>query len=605
MLGAVGAATRSARDFCTACGWPLYGPRCDACGEYRSPLALEDSMRRFVPRGHERVDATGLEKATEAWRRGDYPRALSLCLAAETSGTVRAATLPEGPGWAVIGKEASVFVQIDSASAHLLIESPVARLPRKQRVPAMRTALELCDGEELASRLCLREDLLVLRFVAQLGAVSPALVRYVIRDMAGRTERYAEVFVAAFAARPAGNGGGWESLGRKRTLATLTPAPARRSVVPPPPSTLRPSETPPPAMAPLPSFADDLPPILAPALAEGGARASAPDGLPPVLAPTAALADPGRLSDFDSLPPVLAPPPDGVPQTARFGATASTLAAPPPEREAPPETARLGAIPSLTTPMPFSAPVARRRRDTIPGMTGISADAIARASTSEAESSPEGMQPRRPTVRMGTRDAQQPPDSPEAKLCDLLHQAQALATALSFEERPATMMLLVRAAVFRAVLEFGEAVPDAVAYLYRTAAAATRVIFPSAPPAPGKRPTIPIPMAEPALLAMERIVSSRALLPKERPFAVEPLATAAQAREHLARYVEEIEASPADPALRHFLAVGALSELLARAKLPAQTSQRLKDIVQHARTEGAKPATIELMMTALKRIVAG
>jgi hypothetical protein len=114
-----------------------------------------------------------------------------------------------------------------------------------------------------------------------------------------------------------------------------------------------------------------------------------------------------------------------------------------------------------------------------------------------------------------------------------------------------------------------------------------------------------MPMAEPALLAMERIVSSRAQLPKERPLSIEPLATAAQAREHLARYVEEIEASPTEPALRHFLALGALMELLTRTRLPAQTSQRLKDIIAHALRDGAKPSSIELMMTALKRIVSG
>jgi hypothetical protein len=585
----LGAATRSARDFCTVCGWPLYGQRCDACGEYRAPLALEDSMRRFVPRGHEALDPTGLEKATEAWRRGDYPRALGLCLSAETNVTVRSANLPDGPGWALIGKDASVFVVIDNASAHVVVESPVARLPRKQRVPAMRMALELCDTEAMASRLCLRDDLLVLRFVAQLGAAGPPLVRHVVHEMAALSERYAEAFLAAFDARPPGQGDsrgglGWEALGRRRTLTTLQHAPARRSVVPPPPSTLRPSETPPAALD------DALPPILSPLFAEGA--------LPPVLAPPTGF-DAGRAADLDALPPVLAPP-DGSPQTARLGAIPPLLAPPSPEREPSPETARLGAIPSLTTPLPFPSPVARRRRDTLSGLqSSLANEQAARADTPEREEPVAG---RRPTMRMGstrdTRDA----DSPADRLCDLLHQSQALATALSFEERPATMMLLVRAAVYRAIHEFGETAPDAVAYLYRTAIASTRTIWPSSP---GKRPSTPIPMAEPALLAMERIVSSRAQLPKERPYSLEPLATAAQAREHLGRYVEEIESAPSDPALRHFLALGALSELLSRAKLPSQTSQRLKDIVSHALRDGAKPASIDLMMSALKRIVQG
>ena len=39
-----------------------------------------------------------------------------------------------------------------------------------------------------------------------------------------------------------------------------------------------------------------------------------------------------------------------------------------------------------------------------------------------------------------------------------------------------------------------------------------------------------------------------------------------------------------------------------RTKLPPQTDQRLRDIVAHAQREGAKPAAIDLMMTALQRI---
>ncbi|TKD04543.1 hypothetical protein [Polyangium fumosum] len=576
----MGAASRTAREFCTVCGWPVHGPRCDACGEYRAPLALEDSMRRFVPRGHASLDPSGLERATEAFRRGEYARALGLVVGTETNLTARAVNLPEGPGWALIGKESSVFLSLDMQSMHLIVESPVARLPRSQRVPAMRLSLELCDAEAMTSRVCLRDDLLLLRFVTQLGAASPPLVRHVIREMMSTSERYAEIFVASFDARTAAHGdarggGGWESLGRKRTLSTLQPAPQRRSVVPPPPSTLRPADnTTPPD--------DDLPPILAPAFANEPSRGpAAEEELPPVLAPF-------RLSDTwrgeDGVPPVLAPP-ENVPQTARLGVPqTSAFAAPPaPDREPPPETARLGAIPSLTTPLPFAAPVARRR--TVPGMPAV--DGVTRPGSPDLDDA-------------AARRALTPAD----KLCELLHQAQALATALSYEERPATMLLLVRAAVYRAIYEFGEAVPDAVSYLYRNASSVTRAIWPSASP-PGKRPSSPIPMAEPALLAMERIVAVRAQLPKERAVIVEPLATAAQAREHLARYVEEIELAPQDATLRHFLALGALTELLSRTRLPAQTSQRLKEIVAHALRDVPKQAALDLMMTALKRIASG
>ena len=52
-------------------------------------------------------------------------------------------------------------------------------------------------------------------------------------------------------------------------------------------------------------------------------------------------------------------------------------------------------------------------------------------------------------------------------------------------------------------------------------------------------------------------------------------------------------------------ALGALSELLSRARLPATTDQRLRDIVAYAQRDGAKPQVIELMMTALRKIVSG
>jgi hypothetical protein len=103
---------------------------------------------------------------------------------------------------------------------------------------------------------------------------------------------------------------------------------------------------------------------------------------------------------------------------------------------------------------------------------------------------------------------------------------------------------------------------------------------------------------------MERIVSAGAQLPSEKPLTIEPLTSAQQAKEHLSRYLAEIEKAPADPNIRHFLALGALTELLVRTKLPAQTQQRLREIIDYAQRDGKKPESIELMMTALGRIVA-
>ena len=77
-----------------------------------------------------------------------------------------------------------------------------------------------------------------------------------------------------------------------------------------------------------------------------------------------------------------------------------------------------------------------------------------------------------------------------------------------------------------------------------------------------------------------------------------------EAKQHLAPYVSEIDQAPSDLELRHFLALGALSELLVRTKLPAATQERLRGIIGHARKEGAKQPVVELMMTALTRMIA-
>jgi hypothetical protein len=149
---------------------------------------------------------------------------------------------------------------------------------------------------------------------------------------------------------------------------------------------------------------------------------------------------------------------------------------------------------------------------------------------------------------------------------------------------------IVRSAVFRAVYEFREPLPDAVAHLYRAAGVSTKV--------GGAL------KADAALAVFETLIDAQANVPKEKPLAVEPLTSAQQAKDHVAKYIGEIERSGSEPGLRHYLALGALCELLVRAKLPTQTGQRLRDIISHAQREGAKPAAIDLLMTALKRISA-
>jgi len=173
---------------------------------------------------------------------------------------------------------------------------------------------------------------------------------------------------------------------------------------------------------------------------------------------------------------------------------------------------------------------------------------------------------------------------------------------LSFADQPATMCLLIRATVYRSLLEHDKAVPNAVSALFHGTADATKEIYITAP---GKRRgAMAIPAAAPMFELMANLTAQRGeAAPGERPSIV-PITTAQDAKQHLARYVSEIDQAPADLELRHFLALGALSELLVRTKLPAPTQERLRGIVTHAVKEGAKQQAVDLMMTALTRMMA-
>lgn len=192
--------------------------------------------------------------------------------------------------------------------------------------------------------------------------------------------------------------------------------------------------------------------------------------------------------------------------------------------------------------------------------------------------------------------------SPADGLCELMHKAQTLGAVLSFADQPATMCLLIRASVYRAIQEHEQAAPRAVALLFHSTVAMTKEIYITAP---GKRRgSMAIPPTSPAFEVMARIVAQRGDVESPEPLRVQPITTAQEAKQHLARYVSEIDQAPSDTDLRHFLALGALCELLVRTKLPAPTQDRLRGIVTHARKEGGKQPVVDLMMTALTRMIA-
>ncbi|WP_437598382.1 hypothetical protein WMF28_37305 [Sorangium sp. So ce590] len=601
-----------ASDFCAACGFPLRGPRCEACGVDRSPAL---SLSRRPPP----ADADWDGSSIDAWRTRDPVRFVAHCASAEAGTNVQATTLQEGVGWIVPFGATTLFVALDAANERMSIDVAVVRVAERQRVPLLRTALELSGGPE-PFRLCLRDDLLLLRRVGRVAAFTPEALRGALRESGEAAQRLAATLTAWFDARPPFSEEQrasltWASAGRARPLKSFSspPAPGRpqgapsvRAAGPPTPASA--------ARAPLEELSAWAAPPL-PRLPESVARTIRDaDVIPDILSPSlvSAPASPGAASGALSVKNGGAlTPKAGILPPAHDGGAASKalsgLAMPGPDGGAakpaaagPAAAAPLSGEPAPAADTPGQAGDRRSAR-TVPFRRSTSS--VMAAVTTPLSVRP----PALPEVEIEPPSRQSIPSRPEApntpadRLCQLLRDAQVLGAALSFQERPGVMVLLIRCTVFRAIYEHGEAMPDAVAHLYRCTAAATRELVQAEG---GSRRANTAGVAEPAFLVMERLVTLRGQVPEEKRLHIDPLTTAALAREHLGRYLREIERAPADPVLRHFLALGALSELLVRTKLPAKTEQRLRDIVAYAQRDGAKPGTIELLMTALSRIVA-
>jgi hypothetical protein len=572
------------RQFCVSCGFPLRGQRCEICGGDQAPIHLAEGEVRDPRTVLDDGGTQGLERAFEAHRNKELARFVGHVITAEGGAGARALTTPEGPGWVAPIRGSLVFASINTASAALTLQAPVIRVPRAQRVPVLRLALELSAQELPTARFCLRDDLLVLRFGAPLASLTPPVLRDLLREIGHLAARWAELFAVSFDANPALDEAdraavGFDALGRARKLRLGSGM--MRSIPPPAPSG-------PDAAAPSHRATVKTPartPQLRAGLPYEDVERISQNGPPPL--PSAGFSAKPRASQAPppsrpthSIPAAAPPPlPRAEPAEPVFELASSSVRPRP----------LTGPIPAILSPMFAASPspsTAPRKSITpvIPPLppppSGLSISKMRPVSMPEIDIEAPS---RRPGVAMAA--VPQEMLEPADHLCGLLRQAKMLAS-LVLEVRPGTMPWLVRATVFRAIYDYRELLPEAVAHLYRCT---------------GMGRDAP----EPALLVLDRVVASRAHHPGEKALVIDPLTSAAQAKEHVARYLTEIDRSPLDPALRHFLATGSLTELLARARLPAQTEVRLRDIVTHAQREGAKQGSIDLMMTALQRISGG
>lgn len=299
--------------------------------------------------------------------------------------------------------------------------------------------------------------------------------------------------------------------------------------------------------------------------------------------PRAGEADPdGALFGFTDEAPQ-----DFEPETLRTDVASSRRSVPTGDDDLPPILAMAG---------PPSAAAAPEPDDDLPP---ILAAAPARAAEAPKpprppEASVSSLEIRAPTPPRGTmRSDLVAAANQRDRLLEMLDATRALAlVAATGTPGSALVELVVRATTYRAVHELATTFPAAVA----TLVASTPEHVSTDGSASGQ--------AEAAMLIVERLLDTPERWADSVPLRVPALRSSAEVREHLRRYARLIEAAPADVGLRFHLLLGALSELLGRTKLPDQTQARLRDIVSFARKEGSRPRAIELMMTALSRIIA-
>jgi hypothetical protein len=519
------------------------------------------------------VRADEVHAGDAALRAGDLKRCLTHCLAA-VGARPRAVATTLGPGYLATTSDRLVCVALDRANGRVTIEAPVARLAPQRRVPALRAALELEPGGR--TRMLLRGDLLLARRVEPVVGASASSLALAIASLGAHARELGALFQAHFDASPvaADDDGGIESLG----------APARPADFGLHPSGALSAEQEPVTLMDAP-ITTRMDPSRASVTSESRESRLDDDEMPAILAPPAS----SRGSIPDDMPAVLSPlfgaPVGAAPELGRTATWASRVQ-PTPVRGTP------TAATSPSAPSPLAAPatsLGRARAPTLP--IGVPVDAF----TTPGSGSIPGVEAT-PPATAGSASVE--------RLLELLRQARSLAaevlppTLEPRRERDTLLQLLMRATAFHAVHDFADELPGPVSHLYRVVVLSTRDS--SLRMVSGAEEG-----AEPPLAAIDRILAARgAGFPVEK-VAIKGLKSAAEARELLQRYVALVERAPSDVSLRHFMMLGALVELLERTKLPEQTAARLRDIVKYARRDSTKTASLELMKTAMARIITG
>lgn len=523
-------------------------------------------------------DRVGLGGAFAAWESGDAALLISECAKAAGASDVVVVDHPEGPIVRALVHRVALFAQA-RPDGSLFIETPVVRLPLTHYVPALRLLLELSDRDAIPIRFSVRGELVVGRFSGRIMGVPPPTLTTIFERLRAAAIDASRQLVGLLHARAIAH----------EEHAVMSPDSLRVKLAPP----SAPLTKPPPVHK-----LDSIPPVVK------AAAPSKPTAPPPAATPTA---PPPPDLFADDLPPVLG---GRAPAPASAAADRSGLAKSlkietqrsadttqiPSQAKRPMSPLRIPDAPAPSNDPPARTLVSEVGNAPAPKKTGAASFGVPSLVDEEATIDPLG------DTFIGAKSVGSRPAGPGQGLSELLGRAQNLGVALSFADQPATMCLLIRATLYQAILEYDASVPGAVAHLAEQTVEQTREIYITAP---GKRRGVmAIPEASPAFEAMASIVEQRCEMPVGVPLAVTPITTSQDAKQHIARYVSEIDQAPKDVDLRQFLAIGAVSELLVRTKLPPATQERLRGIIAHAKKEGPKQAVADVIMTALTRMMA-
>lgn len=215
------------RIYCGMCGWPLEGSTCEACSTPAgTAFEGEDHPNFSVLAGVQPEDYPFLEPAFTAWRNKDINRFIGQCLAFLQVDRPQVAQIPEGAGWAFVQESAVIYLILNRETQQISIESPILRLSHTQRVPMMRTLLEMNWHALRNTRFYLRGDLVVLAFTDHLDNLSPPKLVEAIREVALAADAFDDELSTSFSAQMVGPEAqrrhlSWDFLGTPQKLASL------------------------------------------------------------------------------------------------------------------------------------------------------------------------------------------------------------------------------------------------------------------------------------------------------------------------------------------------------------------------------------------------